>query len=331
MMTQEIRTCRGLLVNKIGDFIMKKILVIALALMMPLCTMAQKKCFKLVEKSGDKPEWVNKGSVKGYIIVQSEKPTLEEVKADAMQKVRSEIAASVATNVSRTVNSYSQKTMEGDVSSTNRKMTIESTSKIAKMPAIQGVSITKADTYHEVYKNKKSGETYYNFYAKYPFSDFDLVELVTAYETHEKEIDEQIKSYEDALGNIETVEQIDSSITALGALNKELGEDDGRTERVNGIVNRYVKIYDNISIEIVENNPGKAIVKLVYDGKTITTSQKPRVSSNCADQFDAKNLGDKIVVNYKSEYCYAQDDNFIEIRFRFGSKYVKKQVYFKLK
>ena len=60
---------------------MKKILIIALSLMLPLCTIAQKKGFKLVEKSGEKPEWVGMGSVKGFIIVQSDKPTLEEVKA----------------------------------------------------------------------------------------------------------------------------------------------------------------------------------------------------------------------------------------------------------
>lgn len=310
---------------------MRKIFVIALALILPMCACAQKKGFKLAEKSGDKPEWVNKGSVKNYIIVQSEKPTLQEAKADVMEKVRAEIAASVATNVQRTVNTYSSKDIEGDVTTTNKRMSIESKSKIAKMPAIQGVSITKADTYHEFFKNKKTGETYYNLYAKYPFSEFDLMDLVAAYEKHEKEIDDQIKNYEEGLNNIENVEHIDSSITALGALSKELGEEDSRIEKINGIVNRYIKIYDNISVEIVENTPGKAVVKLVYDGKTVTTSQKPRVSSNCADQFDTKNKGDKIVVNYKSEYCYAQDDNYIEIRFKFGSKYVKKQVFFKLK
>jgi len=125
-------------------------------MVLPLCACAQKKGFKLVEKSGPKPEWVGKGSVQDYIIVQSDKPTLEEAKSDAMQKVRADIASSVATNVSRTVNSYTQKTVEGTNASTNATMSIESTSKIAKMPAIQGVSITKAETYQELYKNKKT-------------------------------------------------------------------------------------------------------------------------------------------------------------------------------
>ena len=308
---------------------MKKILIIALGLMLPLCTFAQKKGFKLVEKSGDKPEWVGKGSVKDYIIVQSDKPTLEEAKADAMQKVRAEIASSVATNVVRTVNSYTQKTVEGTNASTNATMSIESTSKIAKMPAIQGVSITKADTYHEFFKNKKTGEEYYNLYVKYPFSRFDLVELVTAYEKHEKEIDDRIANYEDGLNNIESVEQVDDAITALGALAKEVGEDDARVDRIIGITNRYIAIYDNIIMDIVSNVPGKLTIRLVYNGNVITTSQKPRVSSNCATQFTVKNEDDNMIINYNSDYCYAQDDNYVEIRFRFGSKFVKEKAYFK--
>ena len=308
---------------------MKKILIIALGLMLPLCTIAQKKGFKLVEKSGDKPEWVGKGSVKDYIIVQSDKPTLEEAKADAMQKVRAEIASSVATNVVRTVNSYTQKTVEGTNASTNATMSIESTSKIAKMPAIQGVSITKADTYHELFKNKKTGEEYYNLYVKYPFSRFDLVELVTAYEKHEKEIDDRIANYEDGLNNIESVEQVDDAITALGALVKEVGPEDSRVDRISGITNRYIAIYDNIIMDIVSNVPGKLTIRLVYNGNVITTSQKPRVSSNCATQFTVRSEDDNMIINYNSDYCYAQDDNYVEIRFRFGSKFVKEKAYFK--
>ena len=173
---------------------MKRILLIALVMMIPFCTFAQKKGFKLVEKSGPKPEWVGQGSVKNFIIVQSEKPTLEQVKADAMDKVRAEIASSVATNVSRIVDSYSLKEVNGDDVTTSRTMTIETTSKIARMPAIQGVSLTKAETYQEMYRNKKTGEVYYVLYVKYPFSSFDLVDLVTAYEEHEEEINAKIKS-----------------------------------------------------------------------------------------------------------------------------------------
>ena len=308
---------------------MKKILIIALSLMLPLCTLAQKKGFKLVEKSGEKPEWVGKGSVKDFIIVQSDKPTIDEAKADAMQKVRAEIASSVATNVMRTVNSYTQKTIEDGNATTNATMSIESTSKIAKMPAIQGVSITKAETYQELFKNKKTGEEYYNLYVKYPFSQFDLVELVTAYEKHEKEIDNQIAEYEDGLDNIESVEQIDAAIIALGALSKELGSDDARVDRISGISNRYIAIYENIIIDIVNNVKGQLTVRLVYNGKTVATSQKPRVSSNCAAQFNVKNDDNNVIINYNADYCYDQDDNYIEIRFRFGSKFVKEKAYFK--
>ena len=308
---------------------MRRILVIAMALMLPLCVCAQKKGFKLVEKSGSKPEWVGKGSVMGYIIVQSDKSTLDEAKADAMQKVRTEMAASVATNVVRKVNSYTEKNVEDGNASISTSLKIESTSKIAKMPAIQGVSITKAETYNELYKNKKTGEEYYNLYVKYPFSQFDLVELVTAYEKHEKEIDQRIAGYEEGLDNVETVEQVDAAIIALKALEDEIGDEDDRTSKVDGIIKRYNSVYDNIILDVVNKSSNKITIRLVYNGKTITTSQKPRMSSNCADQFSMKNEGSNMVINFNSEYCYDQDDNYVEVRIKVGPKFVKEKIYFK--
>lgn len=308
---------------------MRKLFIIALALALPLCVSAQKKGFKLVDKSGAKPEWVGQGFVKDYIIVQSDKTTLDEAKADAMQKVRTEMAASVATNVKRVVDSYTLMEVENGESTTNATMSIASTSSIARMPAIQGVSITKADTYYEYFKNKKTGEEYYNLYVKYPFSQFDLVELVTAYELHEKELDENIQSYEDGLDNIETVEQVDAAIVALNALSEEVGSEDPRYHKINGIVKRYNKVYDNIIIDLVNKSNDKITVRLVYNGKTITTAQKPRMASNCATQFSVKSEGNNTVINFNSEYCYDQDDNYVEIRFKVGPKFVKEKIFFK--
>ena len=247
---------------------MNKLLFLLLISILPFCSFAQKKGFKLVEKSSDKPEWVTQGSVKGFIIVQSDKPTLEQAKTDAMQKVRAEIAESVATNVQRTVNSYSQKTIDNGNSSSNKTLTIESVSKIANMPAIQGVSITKADTYHEIYRNKKSGESYCLLYVKYPFSQFDLVELVSAYESHEKEIDDRIQAFEDGLETLESVDDVNKSIMGLSSLSKELGQEDYRIERINGLIKRYNHVYECIVVEIVSNTPGKLVVRLVCDGKS---------------------------------------------------------------
>lgn len=310
---------------------MKKLLIIAFAILLPVCGFAQKKGFKLVEKSGPKPEWVGKGSVQGFIIVQSDKPTLEAVKADAMDKVRAEIASSVATNVSRTVNSYTQKTVSGTDASTNATLSIESTSKIARMPAIQGVSITKAETYQELFRNSKTGEQYYNLYVKYPFSQFDLVELVTAYEKHDQELNDKIAGFENEFENIESVEQVDQAITGLTALKQELGDDDSRYFNVEGLIKKFNQVYTNIIIEIVENETDRFVVRLMYNGKPILSAQKPRLSSNCATQFTVKDVDDTKVVTYMSNYCYSQDDNSIEVRFKFGSKYVKEKVFFKVK
>jgi len=80
---------------------------------------------------------------------------------------------------------------------------------------------------------------------------------------------------------------------------------------------------------VVNKSKNKVTVRLVYNGSTITTSQKPRTSSNCATQFTVKSEGDNTVISFDSEYCYDQDDNYIEVRFKVGPKFAKEKIFFK--
>jgi len=310
---------------------MKKILIIAITLLLSLSSYAQIKGYKLVEKSGQKPDWVSAASQRGFIIKQADQPSLEKVQTEAMMAVRAQMAESVANIVTSSggMDKYYKEENGKTTNETTFKRSI--TSRVAKMPAIQGVSLTKAETYMEKYKDKKYGGERYLLWVKYPFSDADLQVLTDEYNRYNEEIDNKIKLYENGLNDINTVEQIGDAVTALSALTKEVDDIDSRYTRIQGMINRYLGIYNNITVDVVENTPGKLVLRLMYDGKVITSSQKPRISSNCADQFATKTVGDNMVVTYNKEYCYAQDDNYIEVRYRFGSKFVKEQVFFKLR
>ena len=312
---------------------MKRLLLIVLmALILPSCSIAQKQGFKFSEKSGQKPEWVGKASMPGYIIVHvDDKATLEEATAEAMTKVRVSMASTIATFVVNNTDLHKETNIKNGIAVTETEFESTTKARVAKMPAIKGVSISKADTYYEVFKNKKSGEKYYQLYVKYPFTQAEIDEMTAIYEKQEEDINNRIYELDMKLNEIETVEQIASSIVALSSLKEELDEIDARVKRIDGIIKLYNAIYGNISIDIVENNPGKIVFNLVYDGKKLKTSQMPKMSSNCAYDIVAKNVGDKVVVTYNSEYCYAQDDNRIDLKYNFGTKNVKKTVYFKLR
>ena len=80
---------------------MKKVLIIALALMMPLCMIAQKKGYKLVESNpAQKPKWVTDKENVEYIYVKGQEgATLADAKGLAMKGVVDEISQSVAVKV----------------------------------------------------------------------------------------------------------------------------------------------------------------------------------------------------------------------------------------
>ena len=67
------------------------------------------------------------------------------------------------------------------------------------MPALQGISLSKAEIYWERYIHKKTKESFYDYYILYPFSEFELQELIDAYNAQEKAINDKIDNYRNIL------------------------------------------------------------------------------------------------------------------------------------
>ena len=88
----------------------------------------------------------------------------------------------------------------------------------------------------------------------------------------------------------------------------------------------YEGIYKSLIVEVVENRPGHVAARLVYEGRTITTAQKPSVSSSCAVGFDVKYVGGVCHVDFDSDYCYPQDDPTVKISFRAGNYKPSKEI-----
>lgn len=158
---------------------MKKKCVVLLLAFMPLLLLSQDK-FVLVEQNPvEKPSWMMQGKPTGYLTVQTNHAaTLEDAQKAVMASLLDNIASSVAVqitgrtdvNVDYTSSSYSE-----NISKTT-------TTEIAEMPALRGISISKAEVYWEKYYNKKTKETYYDYYILYPFSSLDLQKLIEEYD-----------------------------------------------------------------------------------------------------------------------------------------------------
>ena len=307
---------------------MRKILIIAMALLLPVCAVAQKKGYKLAEANpSEKPKWVTEKERPDYIYVKGQEgANLADAKAAAMKVVVDDISQSVAVMVEGEIIDKTVMNVYGDKSEFKQEYINNTKTKLAKMPAIQGIAIQKADVYYERYYSKKTGAEYYMVYIRYPFSEFERRDLIDAYNAHEKEIDDKIKLYEDEVETVGSIEDISKNISLLGGLKSELGEDDSRIHKINTIIGLYNDIYKSIMVEVVENRPGHMAVRLVYKGRVMTTSQKPNVSSSCAMGFDVRYSDGVCNVDFDSEYCYPQDEPTVKISFRAGNSRPNKEI-----
>ena len=160
---------------------MKKSLLVLL-LLFPLLAFSQRD-FKLVDQSqSQRPSWLTSGNNRDAFMVQANRmASLQDAQDAAMASLLENIASSVAVNVSGETVQDVDWTIAGNNDAYNEKIQKTTVTEIADMPALQGISISKAQIYWEKYHNKKTKETYYDYYMLYPFSSYDLEKLINEY------------------------------------------------------------------------------------------------------------------------------------------------------
>ena len=311
---------------------MKKNLIILLLTVLPLIGFAQKE-YKLVEQSPkNKPSWLTNGNTFGAFLIQANKvATLEEAQNNVMASLMSQVASSIAVqvvgeiekNIDWTVVELEGKTREQYLEQVKNNTTL----KIAKLPALQGFSITKAEIYWEKYQHKKTKEYCYDYYILYPFSSYELEELIAEYNAQEKAINDKIDNFRTSLEDIESVDAMLENINEMKSMFKEYGEEDAaKYNKLKNNISLYENLISNIYIDVLENANGKLVVQLKYDEKILKTKSLPQLKGNCARDFTKKHNGNVIEIGFNTFDCYEQDDNYVEIKFNFGKKRVVNKV-----
>ena len=260
---------------------------------------AQKKEFKVEESSArNMPAWVNSVE-RDYLIVTASGGDIEEAKAAVVENVKKQIAQSIATRIvsesSLTTSAY----QSGSDFSKTQNLESSILSRTAKLPFIGEISLAKAADYYWERRYYRTSGRYEYFYAvKYPFSEFEMKQLVLEYQEHDRGLNEKLAGYQDGLDFVTSIEEIR-------------------------------QLYDQITIDWFQEKKGVAVVSLSLAGRSISTSQRPQIKSNCASQISSSYEGNTLVIKYNDEYCYEDDQNWIEVRFRAGNKYISGKIYFK--
>ena len=303
---------------------------------LPVIAIAQKD-YKLVEQSSkEKPAWLSEGTHKGYFMVQANKvATLDEAKSNATLSLLNDIASSISVIVvGETVKDIVWEEVE--LNGQTQEQFIETiktntTTKISKIPALQGISIDlKGEIYWERYINKKTKESCYDYYILYPFSQFELEELVDAYNAQEKAINDKIESYRTALDKTDNIDALLENISQMKAMKEEHKDEYAKVSKLETIIALYEKTIKDIYIEIVDNynknNKGTLVIQLKHGEKVMKTKSLPKLGSECARDFNKRLDGDKIVITFNTFDCYEQDDNYVDVRFSFGKRKLVKKI-----
>ena len=318
---------------------MRKNIIILILSFLPFLSMSQKE-YKLVEQSPkDKPAWITEGTHRGVFMVQANKmATLDEAQSAVMLSLLNNIASSISVVVmGETVDKINWEVVELNGKTKEeyiQNITTNTTLKISKMPALQGISLSKAEIYWERYIHKKTKESFYDYYILYPFSEFELQELIDAYNAQEKAINDKIDNYRNILDEIDNIDVLIENISQMRSMKEEYKDDYVKYNKLETIISLYEKNIADIYIDVIENsnddNIGTIVIQLVHDEKVMNTKSLPQLKGDCARDFTKKHSGDKIVLTFNTFDCYEQDDNYVEVRFNFGKKRLVKKINIKL-
>lgn len=292
----------------------------------PLCLFAQ---WKTAEKSRkEQPAWIG-GAERNYLIVSAEAPTLDAAKEKLLLSLRGQIVNSIATRITSQTTQQRQETVNGSDRNYTETTTSLTTSKVSHIPFVSEISLSKAyDFYWIKLYNKKTKEYKYEYHVKYRFTDFELTDLVNQFNEREKRLDEQLQDYSNKLAHITHVEEIDRILNELKAFSAEFASDDPRWSQTEQLSNNFRQLYNQIRIQQEDDaTDGNLRFCLYLKDHPIYSGQKPQLRSNCASHLSFR-LDDTIYhIQYDDSGCYAEDDNYIEVRFRFGNKITSQKFY----
>ncbi len=282
---------------------------------------------RVVDQSGRKPSWVN-GLEKDYIIVAGTGNTAQDAQKNALNMIRENIVNAVAQNVQTTAEfSSREESINNSVSSYFQSFATTTTAASGPVPYLQGVTLSKVDDYYwEKIENRSTGSTTFNYHIKYPFPDFELQKLAMQFRMRDREMSEQLDELYNGVDEVSSLEDVAQSIEELRVLADYFV--DARKDRAQMAISRYRGIYENIDLVEIESSLGELKYAVRLGDRFIHTTQRPRVSSDCARITGTSVEQEYVQINYDYQNCWEDPENHILVHYRFGNTNVREQFYF---
>lgn len=282
---------------------------------------------KVVERSSKKvPKWLN-GLEKDYIIVVGSSANIQDAQQNALNLVKEQIVSSVAENVKTSSEMRMEESTINNISTYLENFATTTTTTSGPVPFLQGISLSKVEEYYwEKLENRSDRSVTYNYHIKYPFPYIELWKLVDEFKKRDREMTEQLDALLDAVDRVASTEEIDRSLDELKVLSDYFM--DARKDKVTMAMTQYRALYNMIELVELTGELGALKYVLRIGDRTLTSTKRPQVKSECARILGSKTENGYMVVNYDYENCYDDPENHILISYRFGNNTIRKPFYF---
>ena len=311
---------------------MKKITIVFVLLVSLVNFIQPLQAQKVVEESSKKkPSWVN-SLVKEYVIVTASSPTLDDAQQKALAKVKEQIISSVAENIQTSSEYFRSENINNNNTEFSESFQTATKTRAADIPFVKGISLSKVDAFYweKVQIDKKNKIYKYYYHIKYPFSRKQLETMIREYEKADKALTDQLEGLLGKIPTMTSLEEMGQTVKELQALAEGFIDVDPRKDKANVGIAKLKEMLKSFSIETVNNTLGEIRLILKIGEKTVTTSRKPKVNSNCAKITDVRSKTPEWTIKYNYDECYDDPDNVIKVEFRSAYGKAKNEYFFNI-
>lgn len=273
--------------------------------------------YKILEKSGKQPKWVN-GTDPNYIITYGMGETSEDAKNECLKNIRDQIISAVAINV----RSKTEVNIDQRNGVTDEKFKYSIVSQSANIPSLQGISISKAVDSYWVKTMDKDRNIKFGYHLKYPFPKSELNRLMAEYAKMNEELDAQLNAGIKTADTATSFASIENAIMQL--TNMQDAFIDYRKEKAQMALTTIYSMVDALNFVTVPNtNSGNFSFLIKNKGKSLKVNRKPDFKSNCAAFGDYFSKGTSNTITFSNDICKYTDNPKAILEYRLGSKKIQ--------
>ncbi len=301
----------------------KHFLITLIAWSVPLLLIAQ---YSVQEKSGKKPDWTM-SMEKGFIVGIGNGSAVADAKDNAMVNVKAQITTAVADFISSSSVSKSTEITANKLNELYQSFSNVITTQSGKRDYLQGVSASNVVAFYwEKQVDKQSKSIKYQYFVKYPFSQFDLDDLVQDFRMKDQQLTEEMEKVLALLVGYNTIEELIQCQSQLSKL-EQIFIDERKSKCQVGI-ERCRALLASTYLADAGSELGKVRFSIKIGDKVVRCAKVPVINSQCA-RIEDRRLGIEVCeISYKFDECYDEPGNNVKVSYSFGNAKPEKMFYF---